>query len=325
MNYGRHCHTIVAATTVAVAVGCAAQQPAMPTAGPTSSAVSAAPATVVQFDPQWMGLVANQPQGWEELNRRITSDFQQFNLRPADELDNPFGCNGCAPWTATLTAYAPGQFDPTVASTGQPISVNSDGDGFLIEDPARHAATLAWQYADDAWATVRGLTDKTVELDRMVEFAHALQPAQRSPIRLPLSMANVPVNLPLAELSVDRSEYGTRLEFAPCGRTDVSGTEDCMVKSDHLGVQIWPTDRYYGHIREDRATALTIDGKDGLYDERVNQFAVQVSPGTLVVFELSGPYPAKPTVELEDILTGVEWAPDPGNAETWPGVSDWVK
>ena len=100
MNCGRYCHAIVAALTVAVAVGCA-QQPTIPTAALTSSAVPTAPATVVQFDPQWMGLVPNQPQGWEELNRRITSDFQQFSLRPTDEGENRFGCNGCAPWTST--------------------------------------------------------------------------------------------------------------------------------------------------------------------------------------------------------------------------------
>ena len=68
------------------------------------------------------------------------------------------------------------------------------------------------------------MTSATTELDRMVELAHALQPAERTPIRLPMSVANLPANMPLAEINIDTSalqddalDYGTRLEFAACG------------------------------------------------------------------------------------------------------------
>ncbi len=175
------------------AVGCSTQQPADPQASsstPTSaSAAPAPPPTVSQFDARWMGVLPDQPQGWAELNRRITGDFQQFSLRPTDETEYRYGCNGCAPWTVDLTAYAPGKFDPAEARTGRPVTVNADGDGFWVEDQAKHTATLTWQYADDAWATAKGMTSATTELDRLVELAHALQPTQRTPIRLPLSMA----------------------------------------------------------------------------------------------------------------------------------------
>lgn len=98
-----------------------------------------------------------------------------------------------------------------------------------------------------------------------------------------------------------------------------------MVTADHIGVQIWPADGYDGHIQEDRAVPITIGGKGGLFDERANQAAVQVGPGMLVVFELSGPYPAKPTEDLKDILASVTWAPDPEDDATWPMVADWAK
>ncbi len=75
------------------------------------------------FDPQWMGVTPAQPNGWQELNRTITADFQQFDFRPVDETEYRRRCNGCAPWTATLTAYAPGKFDPTDARGWQPASV----------------------------------------------------------------------------------------------------------------------------------------------------------------------------------------------------------
>jgi hypothetical protein len=326
---------LVSAALMVAAAGCSTQQSADPPPQASSSSVTSAPAvptpppTVSQFDARWMGLVPNQPQRWEELNRRITSEFQQFNLRPTDDTESRYGCNGCAPWTVELTAYDSGKFDPTEARTGQPVTVNADGDGFFREDPAKHAATLTWQYADDAWATVRGLTSATVELDRMVELAHALQPTQRTPIRLPLSMANVPTDIPLAEINIDKNDYGTRLEFAPCGRTEVSGTPPCMTEGGHIGVQIWPSDRYYGHIQEENSVPMEIGGRDGIYNDGANrggeEAAVRVAPGMLVVFEIGRAGPAEATAKLTDILPGVSWAPDPGNEESWPAVSDWAQ
>ena len=44
-----------------------------------------------------------------------------------------------------------------------------------------------------------------------------------------------------------------------------------------------------------------------------------------VEFGLSGPsYPDRHS-GFERILAGVSWAPDPGNEETWPAVTDWAK
>jgi len=328
MNCGRYCHAIVAALTVAVAVGCA-QQPTIPTAALTSSAVPTAPATVVQFDPQWMGLVPNQPQGWEELNRRITSDFQQFSLRPTDEGENRFGCNGCAPWTVDLTAYAPGKFDPMEAQKGKPVTVNSDGDGFLVEDAAKHAATLTWPYAENAWATVRGMTSATTELDCMVELAHALQPAERTPIRLPMSMPNVPASMPLAELNIDthrdepgKLDYGTTVDFAGCGLTDIGAPRDCGTATERLSVQITPRDyREPSGGVEHNVVPVKVGGRDGLYDETIHRASVQLQPGMLAEFELGD----RDQAAIQGILTKVKWAPEPGNDTTWPAIADWAK
>jgi len=294
--------------------------------------------TVTQFDPRWMGLIPNQPQGWKELNRLITAEFQQFSLRPADETERRFNCNGCAPWTVDLTAYAPGKFDPTEARAGQPITVNGDRDGFLTEDPANHTATLTWPYSDDAWATVKGLTAATTQPDRMVELAHALEPAERSPIRLPMSMPNVPANMPLAEINVDGTgDYGTILEFAPCGPRATGGVGSCErhPNVETTSVHIWPSDRVDWHFEEEEAVPMTIGGKDGLFDDALNgagdHAAVQVAPGMLVVFDSGvgdahrAGDPPQPPTRLKSILASVEWAPNPGDETTWLPVSDWAK
>jgi hypothetical protein len=285
-----------------------------------------------------MGLVPDQPQGWKELNRQITGEFQQFSLRPADETERRFNCNGCAPWTVDLTAYAPGKFDPADARTGQPVAVIGDGEGFLVEDPAEHTATLTWQYADNAWATVKGLTSATTQLDRMVELANALKPAERTPIRLPMSMPDVPANMPLAEINVDGTgDYGTMITFAPCGPSATGGVGSCE-RHPHvetMSVHIWPSDSYQAHFEEEEAVPMKIGGKDGFFDDALkaagDHAAVQVAPDMLVVFDsgVGDVYrtgdPPQPPTSLKDILATLEWAPDPADETTWRPVSDWAK
>jgi hypothetical protein len=334
---------VIALLGVIVAVGCSPQHAAEPQASsPSATSTSAAPArastTVTQFDAQWMGLVPNQPQGWNELNRQITGEFQQFSLRPADDTERRVNCNGCAPWTVDLTAYAPGKFDPAEAQAGQPVNVNGDADGFLTEDPAKDTATLTWPYADNAWATVKGLTAATTQLDSMVELAHAFKPAERTPIRLPMSMPDVPANMPLAEINIDGTgDYGTIVTFAPCGRSITGGPGPCERGPDaeSLSLHIWPSDRLDWHFQEEGAVPLKIGGKDGLFDDALNgagdHAAVQVQPGMLVVFDcgVGATYrtgdPPQPPTRLKSILATLVWAPDPANEASWARVSDWAK
>lgn len=333
---------IVVSALVVLVAGCSSQHDPDPSPQASSPSSTTAPASsstaVAQFKPEWMGLVPNQPEGWKELNRQITGEFQQFSLRPADETEMRMGCNGCAPWTVDLTAYAPGKFDLADARTGQPVNVNGDGDGFLVEDPAKHTATLAWPYAENAWATVKGLTTATTQLDRMVELAHAFKPAERTPIRLPMSMPDVPSDMPLAEINVDGTgDYGTTITFAPCGSPINGGAGDCVRVPDveTMSVHIWPSDRIDWHFNDERAVPLKIGGKDGLFDDALNaagdHAAVQVQPGMLVVFDSGAGDvyrtgdPPQPPTRLKSILATLAWAPDPANEATWAPVSDWAK
>ena len=180
-----------------------------------------------------------------------------------------------------------------------------------------------------------GMTSATNKLDCIVELAHALQPAERTPIRLPMSVPNVPATKPLAEINIEKGEYGTIPSFAPCGRTDVGGAGHCVREDESLSVQIWPDGEYSRHFQEQGAVPMKIGGKDGLFHDDLNgagdHAAVQVQPGMLVVFDCglpgahyAGTPPEAPT-SLKGILAGVEWAPDPGNEATWRPVSKWAK
>lgn len=317
---------------LSIASGCGTTQPPS-TSAPRSTAPdqgSAPPATVVQFDPQWMGM--ETPQAWTETDRRIAGDFQQFGFRPVDETELPRKCNGCGvrPPTAFLTAYAPGSFDATAARTGEPVVLSGGGEGFFRASRDSDDAVLAWEYAQGAWATVRGRTTLTSEPARMAELAGALRAGDRTAIRLPLSIPGLPESLPLAEISVNRGDYGTTLHFGACGGPDVGVLPDCYGSADSMRVQIWPKDGYDGHIQEQRSVPARIGGRDGLYDPASRRAAVQVRPGMLVVFELSGPFSepgeprTPPQAELKDILATVVWASDPADEQTWLPVADWV-
>jgi hypothetical protein len=313
------------------AVGCGQQQadsPPQATSSPTSSiAQSSQPSIGVQFDPRWMGVVPDQPRGWDEQARTINAEFQQFDFRPVDETELPRGCNGCARWTAVLTAYAPGKFDAREARSGQPVKVNGDNDGYYRPADQTDDAMLTWQYAPDAWATVEGMTTMTAELDKMRELAAALRPDERAPIRLPLTLSKLPAGMPLAEVDLDDVGYGTRMKFSPCDPPDFGFGADsgCNTEADYLNVQIWTTDSYFGIIAEDRSVPVDIGGKDGLYDAPTNEAAAKVAPDMVVKFQLGKPGDVDPAADLKEILANVAWAPDPANEATWPTVSEWTK
>jgi hypothetical protein len=327
------CANLVSAAIMALAVGCSTQQSADPSpqASPSSvtSATPVAPPTVAsQFDPRRMGVVPNQPQGWVELSRSITAEFQQFDFRPVNESGYRRRCNGCAPWTAVLTAHAPGKFDPTDARTGQPVSVNGDGDGFFRPADESDDAVVAWRYADNAWATVRGLTTTTSGLDQLLELARALRPDERTPIRLPPSFAHLSDGMPLAEIDVDtrrdepgKLDYGTIISFAGCGLTDTGVTRPCATAGATLSVHVSPYDyrENTGGVPH-HVVPVKVGGKDGLYDETIHRASVQLQPGMLAEFDLGG----LDRQAVEDILANVGWAPDPGNEATWQPVTDWV-
>lgn len=309
--------------------GCGAQSPPTSPSGTSSVAESSqASTTVSQFDPQWMTLGA--PSFWMESRRRITAEFQQFGLRPVDETELPRNCNGCGvrPPTAYLTAYTVGNFDPTEAQLGEPVTVTADKDGFFSATQSPGDAMLAWQYADNAWATVRGETALASDRDRMLELARALRPMDLTEIRLPLSMPTVPESMPLAEIAIDRGDYGTTIHFASCGADDVGGIPDCYGKTDNLRVQIWPTEEYSGHIDEQNSAPTQVGGREGLYQSDGRRAAVPIQPGILVVFDLGGPSgipPAPPQANLKEILATVAWAANPGEEQTWRPIAQWAR
>ncbi len=323
MNTSRYAVACAVVAIVLAATGCGSPQSAesRQDAGSIATSAPSPPPVGAQFDPQWLAVTPGP--GWEELGRTINADYQQFNFRPEGETELPRGCNGCAPFTAELTAYAPDKFDAAQARTGQPVSVVGDNDGVYRPATETDFAMLSWQYAPNAWATVRGKTSTTAGLEKMRELATALNPTERMPIKLPLSFRTLPVDMPLASIDSDELGYGTRIRFAACEPPEEE--DKCTIVADVLNVQIWPKSDYFGIVDEPGSVPVDLGGKEGIYNEQDHEVGVKIAPELLVKFWLDRPGAAAPASNLRGLLAGVTWAPNPADAATWPAVADWVK
>jgi hypothetical protein len=325
---------------VTLAAGCTAR-PSSTANAPTAPAAS--PAKVPSLiDPRWIGFDTSAPWNWTEIDRRIEVDFQQFGFRPIGETGHKHHGEGCGTNepTAVVTVYLPGKFDATDALMGQPVDVGGHG-GFLraygdkrppiVKTDPFEDAILTWQYADNAWATVRGFTPAAASLDRMLELARAVRPDERTPARVPLSLRNVPAGMPLAlihdilePIYDSDGEYDTRLDFAPCVDLEKAGLcGDTDEDSGWLGVFIYGR-HASGHDPGDDEVAWKIGGKDGRYIHSTGWAAVQVQMGMSVEFNFTAPRGTQREPEFDNVLAGIQWATDPNDEATWPAVTDWA-
>ena len=326
---------------VVALAGCTQDSASAPT--PTATLPAPAHAVANEIDPRWMGLGTNELWNWKIVDRVITPEFQQFGVRPlnSEEIPRRGGCcgHGKEASTAFLTAFAPGKFDPAEARSDQPVNVYGR-EGYFRPSVDVEDAVLTWSYADDAWATLYGRSSDTSELDVMVALAGDLRPTERIPVRLPLSLANVPVDMPLSKIAIQRGPWAvTSVEFDAC-QSPVYGVPapECASTADTLKIAIWQHDDFFQAYGDgntptfhEGAVAITVGGKEGLYNEASNVADVEIPPEMVAVFSLhargpqSGPASSRETTKLKDVLAGVEWASDPGSEQTWPEVTAWAK
>ncbi|SEH73692.1 hypothetical protein SAMN04489835_3472 [Mycolicibacterium rutilum] len=287
-----------------------------------------------------MSFAKTQPWNWVDLERHITPDFQLFGFRPTDETGTPSPCQGCGvnPPTAYVKVYAPGRFDPATVRSGQPVDVDGRagffrpfGENTAPEPDGFRDATLTWEYADDAWATARGLTPVTAGRDRLLELARALRPDERTAVRAPLRLGAVPPQLPLVHVHTTYqpiyspdSDVGTVLGFGPCVTlTKEQKCRDEAAPTGSLSVRILDRDEFTdgSHRAEvDRA----IGGRAGRYDGSLFWAAILLAPGVYVQFDMDPPGESRSTETFERVLNSVAWAPDPGTQADWPPITDWV-
>ena len=310
--------TLAAAT--AVFAGCAGpQQPPDPASSTTSapSTASAGPAVRSVIDPRWIA-VDDGDGAWRVVYRGVDRDRVHYGLRPADETYvYPNECTACnhPAHTAALAVYARGAFDSAAVRTGEPATV-AGHEGHVLPPRWPAGPVLAWQYDTSSWATVHAMTESTGDPARLQEVATRLDTAQREPIRYPLSLQTLPLDMPLTEIIEGENSPHT-LSFGYGGTA-----------SQTLDIRLWASDEFPEHRSAggDRIEVFTvpvdIGGRDGFrhVSRPADEAAITVAPGVTVSFELSG----GGELDLTEVLDHVVWAPDPADRNSWPAVTDWT-
>jgi hypothetical protein len=108
--------------------------------------------------------------------------------------------------SAYLAVYRPGAYDPTklagatqVTVAGRPgLEVTSTAGNWDME------RTLAWQYADDAWAVISSRSDDVAHpsADALRQLAEGLRTEIRTPAKLPVKLSYVPAGYGLTEVGM---------------------------------------------------------------------------------------------------------------------------
>ncbi|MBA3530043.1 MAG: hypothetical protein H0T91_12185, partial [Propionibacteriaceae bacterium] len=176
------------------------------------------------------------PAGWTLLDHTVAPQFESTTLRP-DNADAEQG-DQCE-----VRAYVPGGLElATLGAQREPVRVNGHraffGDSGEDLDPF-----LAWNYARNAWATVRCPLDHQLDRVTLMRLARAVS-FRRNDLALPFKLLSVPdgyridsateglavpsaqVILAMTELRV--GEANMAVAFAPLGTPQDSGSSRVM-------------------------------------------------------------------------------------------------
>jgi hypothetical protein len=105
---------------------------------------------------------------------------------------------------AYLTLYRPGAFDPSKLQDSHRTTI----DGYPAVEAGTPAGALeethlilAWEYADNAWASVDSFSNSGTDpsLDSMAALVKGLKPAKQMPVTVPFRMSYVPAGYSLVE------------------------------------------------------------------------------------------------------------------------------
>lgn len=107
---------------------------------------------------------------------------------------------------AYLTVYRPGAYDATKLAGAQRVTV-AGRPGLEVtttDESWKSGRTLAWQYADDAWAVISSRSDDTAypSADDLRQLAAGLRTEVRTPAKLPVKLSYLPAGYGLTEVGV---------------------------------------------------------------------------------------------------------------------------
>lgn len=279
-----------------------------PTAGPTT-VPTRSPAGLLRWSFQ-----LDLPQDYRLHDRALTEHSQTVILARTGDPD-AVGCCGNEPRTDYVIVYSAGEFDPTAALHGSPVTVGRHS-GYLATLPpgpfdaiskvSDHALpTLAWEYARGAWAMVQATTPTTQRPEELLRVANAVRIGAWSHIPVPLGLNFLPPGMVAQQATRNETEtYGTTVIFGDGPVTSEATTQ--------LRIQIW-SEKGPHQKSSNLTTPVAVGGRPGTL---FSDGTVEVPLGTRsVTFDFFGPFASR--AELMKILSAVYWAPVTDDPRSW--------
>jgi hypothetical protein len=135
----------------------------------------------------------------------VTPGYQESYVRRGDEMENIYDGTkeekvvASAPgYSALLTVYRPGAFQPTRFNGTESVRVNgrpglyAAGVHYQPGDTSPSKGALAWQYADGAWATVASVTPDGYSKAEFLQIASGLGGGAATTPTVPVKLAWTP-------------------------------------------------------------------------------------------------------------------------------------
>ena len=243
---------------------------------------------------------------WRVLERTVTREYESTALELRDESDDRRTI--CNVWTTAAGSTAADSSDLDV---GTPIRVNGRP-GFEGDDPA--APTIAWRFADDAWAAVWCDELPSGSRDMLYRIADAVR-FRRTDLRLPFALDQVPA--------------GYRIG----GATDAVAGQGADVIVEKVGLRPGDANVNITFVQQERrpdvgvGRAVSIDGRDAILDINPENSRLCVSEQgkwvCLLAYWPNGNWPERAPVPaamgptLIEMARGLRFARTLGDRETW--------
>jgi hypothetical protein len=192
------------------AVAASAPVPASPAAG---TAVAAGPAVYPRSEFQYGFKGYRAGVFTVSAPVLVTPGYQESYVRRGAETfdlydgDRPDRIAASAPGSsARLTVFRPGAFQPTRFAGGEAVRVGdrpglyAPGVHYEPGDDSPSRGALAWQYADNAWATVASVTADGYSKAEFLQIAAGLTAAPATAATVPLKLGWVPAGYRLTSV-----------------------------------------------------------------------------------------------------------------------------
>ncbi|MEU7865211.1 hypothetical protein [Dactylosporangium sp. NPDC049140] len=326
-----------AAVFAALTVPALSSAPAAPPATPAPVAAAGAGA-VAYPDAQWTygfkGFTAGE--FTVTAPEHITPGYQELYVRRGNEVSNLYGDNNSVVassplYSANITVYRPGVFQPTKFANAAPVKVNGRPGLFaasvmyIDSTDLAPGVALAWQYADNAWAVASSVVQGKYNKDELVKIASAFAPAQVAPATVAIKATYAPAGYTLVSAG--------RTDDFPSGASYMSASLRLSKTVPSYTALTEPIDASTGHGPTVRIALYPVEFTDSTH-QKPGGAAFCNSGNANLCFRMTadGKYLAEiyadggaaiPQPELLKTLNGLQFA-DPKQPSTWFPVTSAV-